>query len=53
MNAFKWKHFEAHIILMAVRWYLRYSLRYRDIVELLKEKGAIFPTQYHLIFIVF
>ena len=40
MNAFKWKHFEAHIILMAVRWYLRYSLSYRDIVELLKERGV-------------
>ncbi|GMA62216.1 hypothetical protein GCM10025859_26560 [Alicyclobacillus fastidiosus] len=40
MNAFKWKHFETHIILMAVRWYLRYSLSYRDIVELLKERGV-------------
>ncbi|GMA60791.1 hypothetical protein GCM10025859_12310 [Alicyclobacillus fastidiosus] len=38
MNVFKWKHFEAHIILMAVRWYLRYSLSYPDIVELLKER---------------
>ncbi|GMA65823.1 hypothetical protein GCM10025859_63360 [Alicyclobacillus fastidiosus] len=40
MNAFKWKHFESHIILMAVRWYLQYSLSYRDIVELLKERGV-------------
>ncbi|GMA64868.1 IS6 family transposase [Alicyclobacillus fastidiosus] len=40
MNTFKWKHFETHIILMAVRWYLRYSLSYRDIVELLKERGV-------------
>ncbi|GMA65733.1 hypothetical protein GCM10025859_63470 [Alicyclobacillus fastidiosus] len=40
MNAFKWKHFESHIILTAVRWYLQYSLSYRDIVELLKERGV-------------
>ncbi|MCI0184875.1 hypothetical protein MM817_03172 [Acidibacillus sp. S0AB] len=40
MNAFTWKHFEAHMILMAVRWYLRYSLRYRDTVEWLEERGV-------------
>jgi transposase, IS6 family len=25
-NPFKWRHFEAEIILLCVRWYLRYSL---------------------------
>jgi transposase-like protein len=28
-NPFKWRHFEAEIILLCVRWYLRYSLSYR------------------------
>jgi len=40
MNAFKWKHFEGCMILMVVRWYLRYSLSYRDTVELLEERGV-------------
>jgi transposase, IS6 family len=35
---FKWRHFEAEIILCAVRWYLRYALNYRDVEELLRER---------------
>ena len=31
---FKWRHFEPEIILCAVRWYLRFSLSYRDVEEL-------------------
>jgi transposase-like protein len=27
---FRWRHFEAEIILLCVRWYLRYSLSYRE-----------------------
>jgi transposase, IS6 family len=37
---FKWPHFEADIILCAVRWYLRYALSYRDVEELLQERGV-------------
>jgi IS6 family transposase len=37
---FKWRHFEAEIILCAVRWYLRYALSYRDAEELLRERGV-------------
>jgi IS6 family transposase len=37
---FKWRHFEAEIILCAVRWYLRYALSYRDVEELLRERGV-------------
>ncbi len=37
---FKWRHFEPHIILCAVRWYLRFSLSYRDVQELLTERGV-------------
>ncbi|EOO70282.1 hypothetical protein IIC_04724 [Bacillus cereus VD021] len=38
---FKWKHYEPEMILLAVRWYLRYSLSYRDLVEILEERGLI------------
>src|SRR2546423_13691474 len=36
---FKWRHFQAEIILLCVRWYLRYSLSYRDLEEILLERG--------------
>ena len=36
---FKWRHFEAEIILLCMRWYLRYALSYRDLEELLLERG--------------
>jgi len=38
-SLFKWRHFQADIILFAVRWYLRYALSYRDVEELLRERG--------------
>ena len=36
---FKWKHFRADFILQAVRWYLRYPLSYRQIEEMMAERG--------------
>jgi transposase, IS6 family len=36
---FKWRHFFPEIILQAVRWYCRYALSYRDIEELMRERG--------------
>jgi transposase-like protein len=36
---FKWRHFAPEVILCAVRWCLRYSLSYRDVHELLVERG--------------
>ena len=36
---FKWRQFEPEVILLAVGWYLRFSLSYRDVEELLAEKG--------------
>lgn len=39
MISFKWRHFKRDIILMLVRWYLAYSLSYRDIEELALERG--------------
>lgn len=37
-SPFKWRHFEAEIILLCVRWYLRYSLSYRDLEEMMRER---------------
>jgi putative transposase len=39
--SFKWRQFEKEIILMLVRWYCAYSLSYRDIEELAKERSLI------------
>jgi transposase-like protein len=36
---FKWHQFEPEVILLAVGWYLRFSLSYRDVKELLAERG--------------
>src|SRR5215469_1055508 len=36
---FKWRKFEPEVILLAVGWYLRFSLSYRDVEELLGERG--------------
>ncbi len=38
-NPFKWRHFQADIILLCVRWYLRYALSYRDLEEMMREPG--------------
>src|ERR1041385_3507893 len=34
-----YRHYEAQIILLCVRWYLRYSLSYRDLEEMMAERG--------------
>ncbi|MDY8166266.1 IS6 family transposase, partial [Bacillus thuringiensis] len=38
-NIFKWKHYQPATIVLAVRWYLRYNLSLRDLVEMLEERG--------------
>src|SRR6266851_5774087 len=38
-NPFKWRHFQSDIILLCVRWYLRYALSYRDLEEMMMERG--------------
>ena len=40
MLSFKGRHFPKAIILMAVRWYVAYALSYRDIEELMNERGV-------------
>jgi putative transposase len=39
MISFKGRHFSQEMILQSVRWYLAYALSYRDIVELMEERG--------------
>lgn len=38
-SPFKWRHFEPTIILLCVRWYCRYRLSYRDLEEMMRERG--------------
>ena len=38
-SSFEWRHFEPIIILLCVRWYCHYSLSYRDIEEMMQERG--------------
>ncbi len=37
---FKYRQFDAVMIIQAVSWYLRYALSYRDIEELFLERGV-------------
>ena len=36
---FKWRHYQAEVILLCVRWYCRYALSYRDLEEMMQERG--------------
>src|SRR3954462_1518689 len=38
--AFKGFRFPPEVLVLAVRWYLRYGLSYRDVEELLAERGV-------------
>ncbi len=37
---FKWRHFQSDIILLNVRWYCRYALSYRELEEMIQERGV-------------
>ena len=37
---FRYRHFKSEVIMMAMRWYLSYSLSYREVEELLLERGV-------------
>jgi transposase-like protein len=39
-NPFKWRHFPSEVILLCVRWYLRYPLSYEHVSELVAERGV-------------
>ena len=40
MNIFKGRHFKYDIIIWAVRWYCKYGISYRDLEEMLMERGV-------------
>jgi transposase-like protein len=37
---FKGRHFDAEIVVLCVRWYLQYKLSYRDLAEIMAERGV-------------
>lgn len=39
-ESFKWRHYESDIILQCVRWYCKYGISYRDLEEMMKERGV-------------
>src|SRR3546814_11851478 len=39
MTDFKWRYFQGDVTLWAVRWYCRYPISYRDLEEMLAERG--------------
>ena len=39
-DLFKGRHFDREIIILCVRWYLRFKLSFRDLVEMIAERGT-------------
>ena len=39
---FSGRHFDREIIILCVRWYLRFKLSFRDLVEMMAERGIVF-----------
>ena len=39
LDLFKGRHFDREIIVLCVRWYLRYKLSSRDLVQMMAERG--------------
>jgi transposase-like protein len=39
-NFFKGGHFDREIIILCVRWYLRFKLSFRDLVEMIAKRGV-------------
>jgi transposase, IS6 family len=40
VSDFKGRHFEGAIVLWAVRWYCRYGVSYRDLEQMMGERGV-------------
>ena len=40
MSEFRWRHFRGEIILWGVRWYCKYGISYRNLEEMLAERGV-------------
>ena len=37
---FKWRHFAGELILLCVRWYCKYGISYRNLEEMMGERGV-------------
>jgi transposase-like protein len=45
LSIFKYRHFPLEIILLCVRWYCKYGISYRDLAEMMQERGvAVEPS---------
>ena len=44
---FEGRHFDREVIVLCVRWYLRFKLSYRDLVEMMAERGLPFVGSHH------
>ena len=40
VSDFKGRHFEGEVVLWAVRWYCRYGVSYRDLEQMMGERGV-------------
>jgi transposase, IS6 family len=40
VDSSKWKHYAGEMILLNVRWYLKYALSYRNLEEMMAERGV-------------
>lgn len=39
MSDFKWRHFRGEMILSCARWYCKYGISYRDLEQIMLERG--------------
>jgi hypothetical protein len=39
-SLFRGRHFDRTVIILCVRWYITYKLSYRDLVEMMAERGV-------------
>ena len=39
-SLFRGRHFDHSIIILCIRWYITYKLSYRDLVEMMDERGV-------------
>jgi transposase-like protein len=45
LSLFKRRRFPVEIILLCVRWYCKYGISYRDLAEMMQERGvAVAPS---------
>jgi len=44
VNSFRWKHYEGEIILLNVKWYLKYALSHRKLKEIDRKRNKSHHT---------